>query len=161
MSMATYPFLLYGAFLVDEEVAAHMMLKHDKENNVVPPEIWDLVCSGEFNAKARQDTLPGGYGDLDIAYEIYENEMCRVGEFDGDVDPTLPSKTDVTCREYSDDVVYYFPAKQEVDLFNTAYNSPEELLSEHKETLHDLGVNLPDDFDWWGHIVDICGTYFC
>ena len=135
MSMASYPFMLWGAFLIDEEVAKHMA---------------PLV-------NCNADDF-----DFEEIMDEFEDRVCRVGQFDGEAEPMLYDRVEeAKCREYSDDTVYYLPAKQEAGLFRIAYSSPDELLKEHKETIRNMGIVLPDDFDWWGHIVDIYGTYFC
>ena len=135
MSMASYPFLVWGAFLIDEEVAKYMAKSCEVD---VDPD------------------------DFETVMELFEDDVGRVGAFDGDAESSLHSKVnEVRYVEYSDDVVYYLPPRKEFSLFEVAYNSPEELLAEHQETMRNMGVDLPDDFDWWGHIVDIVGTYFC
>ena len=45
-------------------------------------------------------------------------------------------------------------------MFIPAYSSPDELLDEFKSVLAGFGVELPDDFDWFAHVVRIDGTEF-
>lgn len=128
MSMASYPFMLWGAFLIDEEVAKYM------------------ECDSN---------------DFEEIMDCYDDDICRVGQFDGTVETTLPHTTlnpiYINCY---DDTIYYIPAQKPCGLFAQAYDGPLELEAEHKNTLKEMGVHLPDDFDWWSHIVDIIGTYF-
>lgn len=49
----------------------------------------------------------------------------------------------------------YIPAKREPDWFTPAYGSPDELLNELKASANAAGIEFPDDFDWWAHVVRV------
>lgn len=59
-----------------------------------------------------------------------------------------------------DDGPFFIPASRKADMFIPAYSSPDELLDEFKSALAGFGVELPDDFDWFAHVVRIDGTEF-
>lgn len=49
----------------------------------------------------------------------------------------------------------YIPAKREPDWFAPAYGSPDELLDERKASASAAGIEFPDGFDWWAHVVRV------
>lgn len=164
MSMNTYPINCPAAFLIDEEVTAYVLLSEDRANNEIPEEIKACFIDGTFAAKAKTDTLPCGYSDVSTAQEVLSKVTCYFSSFMGEIISLFPerSKTPIerSCNS-GDDFIAYIPCNKEPNLFKVAYESPDELLNEFKEKLKDRGVELPDDFDWWAHIVSINGTKFC
>lgn len=79
-----------------------------------------------------------------------------------EINTIFPEKTVVSFEEnYSDDYIHYIPAARAPELFKAAYTSPEELMEEFKANSSLAQIGLPEDFDWWGHLVEISGTTFC
>ena len=58
---------------------------------------------------------------------------------------------------YSNETIFYIPLMNYPLLFTAAYNNMDEIVEEMKET---VGKYLPDDFDYRGNLMYICGTYF-
>ena len=76
--------------------------------------------------------------------------------------PVLPELAETPQEmEFDDDLLLYIGASKESTLFQAAYSSPEELLEEFKKVMTHCEVELPEDFDWWGHIMTFGGTYYC
>ena len=75
----------------------------------------------------------------------------------------LPDRTqDPIYESFDDDYIGYIPALHQLeDLFSRAYDSPEERLSEFEELFNKNNIEVPEDFDWWKHIVQIYGITFC
>ena len=163
MSMNTYPFKETGAFLVDEEVAAYIILAADRACKMVPAEIEALLNSGEFAALAKDGKLPCDYSDTSTALDSFRDlggEMCFCSEFEGEAHSIFDDELD-SERSWSTDILCYMPAAREPELFRAVYLDPRELIDEHKNAFDDAGVVLPEDFNWKSHIVYIEGTYCC
>lgn len=170
MSMHSYPMADCGLY-VDAEVAAYIRLCWDKKRNSVPQEIQTaLDDAAAFRQAAREGTLPLEYcGDIGevMYYHDWESEnhpecildMLHVTNFDGEIRTMLPERTAAPLSiNLCEDEAVWLPANKGADLFKAAYSSPEELLEEFKTRMADL--ELPDDFDWWAHIIEINGSTF-
>lgn len=164
MGMATYPMNDVG-FYVDHEVAAYILLAADQATGEVPCEIATLLEDGTFAARAKKGNLPCDYSIPSVAYECYDGADTVVtwaNEFDGEVSTLFPERAKSPIEEtLSDESLVYVPSAKEAELFKAAYQSPEELLEEFKAAFTDQEIVLPDDFDWWAHVVTIKGTHFC
>lgn len=161
MSMRDYPVDIYG-FYVDHEVAAYAYLKIDKDRGDIPTGIQKIIDQGLFHDMARAGTLPEDYCDTSDVETIMNDEDTHFcSDFEGDIETLLPERAirpiSKTVSEY---YIVYMERQKFGDLFHAAYSSPEELLQEFQDTVRKQGIELPDDFDWWGHIVHICGTTF-
>ena len=157
MSMEARPVYIL-AFWIDPTVAAYINLTADKKEGYIPDEIKVCLDDGSFREKAKQHTLPCGYCNLK---ELDAYQFCS--SFTGDVNTELPDRTahplELTC---DDDYIVYLSAERQMNNpFQTPYASPEELLSEFQTAFKNDGIELPDDFDWWSHIVTIYGTTYC
>ena len=161
MSMRDYPVNIYG-FYIDHEVAAYAYLKIDRDRDSVPAAIQDIIDKGLFHDLARAGTLPEDYNDIsDVQSVMDEDETHFCSDFEGDIDTLLPERTaNPISKTVSDFYIVYIDRKKFGDLFHAAYASPEELLQEFKTSIKNQGIKLPDDFDWWAHIVHIYGTTF-
>lgn len=160
MSTNTYSMVQDAAFLIDEEVAAYIALARDKKQNCVPVTIASL-SQKDFGEMARAMTLPEeDYKDVETAQ--YLSSVCFVSGFDGELTTLFPEKAkDPINEKCEDDFIHYIPAQRTADLFSVAYTSPDELLIEFKELFASNRVELPEDFDWWKHIIKIEGTIYC
>ena len=161
MSMKDYPVDIY-CFYIDHEVAAYAYLKIDRDRNSVPAAIQDSIDTGLFHDLARAGTLPEDYSDIsDVQSVMDDDETHFCSDFEGDIDTLLPERTaNPISKTVSDFYIVYIDRKKFGDLFHAAYESPEELLEEFQTSLKNQGIELPDDFDWWAHIVHINGTTF-
>lgn len=162
MSMRDYPINTTG-FLLDAEVVAYICLSWARSEDDIPEEIQALLDDGTFAAKAKAGVLPCNYSDVSVADELSdEDTFCFCSEFAGEIKTLFPEKAKSPIDEdYDDDYIAIFEVARESNLFHAAYESPDELLCEFKEKLADCDVKLPEDFDWWAHIVTVNGTYFC
>lgn len=144
---------------IDEYAAAYVRLSVDRANDEVPPEIEDIIESGDFDGRARQSDLPYGYADIFEARECLPDDACCLSGLDGRVQTLFPEKAktpfDFEFEADGCDDVLYVPAKREPDWFTPAYGSPNELLDELKVSASAAGIEFPDDFDWWAHVVRI------
>ena len=164
MGSYTYPAYEPAVFFVDYEVAAYIYRSIDKRDNTIPVEIAEL-SEERFREMAKEGSLPCYYNSLEDVYNAVDFEMTLLPLFSGNLKQLFPKKT-LEKQEYtfSDMQCYsltYIPAKRTPNLFSAAYNSPDELLEEFQDILFEAGIVLPDDFDWWGHIVSVNGTYYC
>lgn len=158
MLMKTYPLVQDAAFLLDEEVAAYCALASDRANNSIPEDIAALSPS-EFARAARDGSLPKEYYDLDWLEGIEGH--CYASSFDGEINTIFPEKAMTPIvGNYSDDLIHYILAARAPKLFEAAYISPEELIAEFKANASLVKLGLPEDFDWWRHLVAITGTTF-
>ena len=167
MSMREYS-LRDAGFLIDAEVAAYACLSMDKTTKSVPEAIQVCLDDGTFAEKARAGALPEDYSDVDIVIDFFNALPEDVGtcvdapRFCGTAVPVLPELAETPQEmEFDDDLLLYIGASKESTLFQAAYSSPEELLEEFKKVMTHCEVELPEDFDWWGHIMTFGGTYYC
>ena len=162
MSMCSSPLVDTG-FYINAEVAAYILLSVDRESGSVPSEIKKLLEDGSFAAMAKAGTLPCEYSDISMAQECIEDlTTYRSGGFDGEIDTLFPERATTPIEENlgDDDYLLYIPAAREADLFKAAYSSPEELKDEFMHILAEASIFLPEDFDWWAHIVTINRSVF-
>lgn len=167
MSMREYS-LRDAGFLIDAEVAAYACLSMDKTTKSVPEAIQVCLDDGTFAEKARAGALPEDYSDVDMVIDFFNampedaGTFVYASSFCGEAVPVLPElAVNPQELEFDDGLLPYIAASKESTLFQAAYSSPEELLEEFKKTMRHMDVELPEDFDWWGHIVAINGTDFC
>ena len=157
MSMEARPVYIL-AFWIGPTIAAYINLAMDRKENCVPDEIKACLDDGSFREKAKLQTLPCGYCSLE---ELDDYQFCS--GFTGDVNTELPDRTanplELTCDD--DYIVFLSAERQMKNPFQTPYVSPEELLAEFQTAFKNDGIELPDDFDWWSHIVTIYGTTYC
>lgn len=156
--MRDYPMVVEAAFLLDEEVAAYAALAYNRANGSVPKSVAALSPS-EFARAARDSGLPEDYYDLDWLEDI--EDACFASSFYGEVTTLFPEKAAEPIEvNYSDGLIRYIPAAHAAELFKAAYVSADELLDEFKKNDDLAQLPLPEDFDWWGHLVKITGTIF-
>lgn len=164
--MRTYGLHVDAAFLIDEEVAAYIILNDDRKNGKVPEAIEETLANNTFVSLARKAELPDGeYANVSLVYEFLDScpygDVC-CAEFSGEAISLQPqSCAHLILREYQDDFIAYLPAARDADLFEAAYSSIEEIRDEFMSTLKGCGIEFPEDFDWLAHIVSIEGAYFC
>lgn len=160
MSMNTYPIISKPVFFFDREVEAYVCRMFGKQYGDLPKEIEDM-SEEEFAEKARNDTLPKEFMETYEPCSVNEaiDDVIYASGFEGSVEPAFPDKSDLNLTQsFDDDFIVYLEPQKEASLFSQAYESPEALVEEFKERLALL--NLPDDFDWFGHLLSIYGTYF-
>lgn len=164
MGSYTYPAYEAAVFFVDYEVAAYIYRSIDKRDDTVPAEIASL-SEEVFREKAKEGSLPCFYDSLEDVYNAVDFEMALLPMFSGELTQLFPQKAleekEYTFTDMQTYSLTYIPAGKTPALFWAAYNSPEELLEEFQDKLFDAGIILPEDFDWWGHIVSVNGTYYC
>lgn len=173
MSGSLYPLEATG-FYIDKYLAAYVHLSFDKTQDSVPKKIQEIIDNGQFDEMAKAGTLPleFEYNDIGAAADILypdddndPNQPYYDGTFSGFIRSALPEKTrnpiDAEIDEVDDDGILFIPAKKEPDLFKAPYPNPEMLMDEFQKSLSDLGVELPDDLDWWRYAVNITGQIFC
>lgn len=145
------------AFLFDHYLAAYISLKHDQVDSEVPPEIQELVDSGEFDkvAKTGMGVLQDySYTDLDVAaaslyamLRLKAPEAVYVQEFLGTIsqlDPDGKPQNAVPTNQFS---LLYIP--------ETEKTSVQEFLSYIKNVLQPIG--FPDDLPLEEYVVAIKG----
>lgn len=161
MSMRDYPINTTG-FFIDAEAAAYIYLSLDRNDGSVPAEIQALLDDGTFAAKAKAGDFPCGYSDQSMIGDLLD-DICFCSSYAGEVKTVFPEKTasPIEITDYENEYIALIEADRSPDLFKAAYESPEELLREFQEKLTDSGIEFPEDFDWWAHIVTVNGTYFC
>ena len=158
--MQEYP-ILETAFFIDPEIAAYIGLALDKKNGTVPEEIQKFLDEGRFAQLARENS--------EILQDFYPaDDIEDLGVWDADVSGSISSALPEKCmntvfnKEISCDTIRYIPIDREVSLFHATYESSYELLAEFKGKVEDFCggfLELPEDFDWFARIVDICAVY--
>lgn len=156
MSMCEYPMVEASALLIDYELAAYINLHLDKKNNCVPEEIQKILKKGLFANLAKEGSLFCDYYDC----EPFEDMVDHTSSFTGEANAIEGD----AFHSFDDDRLFYIPGK-ELQLFEAAYKNKNEMLEFFKESLNTVfeGIlsELPEDFDWWAHIVNISGTVYC
>ena len=152
-------------FWISREVAPHMILAHDVEYGCVPEEIQKIIDEGAFADKAKNGLLPNGYSESFVLADLYEDKdrVYYAMPFAGTISTLFPKRAVSPIRNCicaRDDGPFFIPASRKADMFIPAYSSPDELLDGFKSVLAGFGVELPDDFDWFAHVVRIDGTEF-
>ena len=140
--MNEYP-ICETALYIDPELAAYIGLALDKKNGSIPEEIQKFLDEGRFAQLARENS--------EILQDYYPAD-------------DLPEKcmNTVFNKEISCDTIRYIPTDREVSLFHATYESSYELLAEFKGKVEDFCggfLELPEDFDWFARIVEICAVY--
>lgn len=160
MSMTSCALVDTG-FYIDAEVAAYIQLASDKAGDTVPGEIKEVLENGAFAVRAKAGNLPCWYSDVSVTSEFLGDYGRHSSAFAGEVATLLPERTKSPMeRSFRGTYLLYIPAPDAADLFLAPYSGPEELLADFKGIMKELSVVLPDDFDWWAHVVSINGTDF-
>lgn len=156
MSMHEYPMVEASALLIDYELATYINLYLDKKNDCVPEEIQEILKDETFAVLAKEGSMPCDYHDC----ELFEDVVTHASSFTGEANAIGGD----AFYSFDDDRLFYIPGK-ELQLFEAAYKNKDEMLEFFKESLNTVfeGIllELPEDFDWWAHIVDISGTIYC
>lgn len=154
--MCEYPMVETSALLIDHELAAYINLYLDRKRNSIPEEIQEVLKEGTFVAMAKEGSLPFDYNDCEPFGDMVPQSPSFTGEanaIEGDA-----------FYSFDDDRLFYIPGK-ELQLFEAAYKDKEDMLEFFKNSLNivfkDILPELPENFDWWAHIVNISGTVFC
>lgn len=158
MSMNTYP-VNSICFLIDDEVAAYTALSAARQDGAIPEEISAVLDAGTFHELAKRGELPAGFCDLLCAEA---DDTCFCSAFHGNAESLFPA----WCKEpisntYENSYIVFINAAREPRLFEAAYASPAQLLDEFQSRFRDKGIEMPPDFDWWAHLVQLNGTTFC
>lgn len=165
MSNQTYGLYAPAAFLVDPEASAYIILSSRRKRSSVPKSVKDLLKSGQFRDLARTGQLPEDFSDPSAAKDELDNldvENIYCSEFEGSAASCFPENTQAPLSvDYEDDYLVYIPCSREPGIFHAAYKNTKELLNEFKSVFRSQGIRFPSDFDWWAHICEISGTYFC
>ena len=157
--MNEYP-ICETALYTDPELAAYIGLALDKKNGSIPEEIQKFLDEGRFAQLARENS--------EILQDYYPADDFEIGVWHGDVSGSISSALPEKCmntvfnKEISCDTIRYIPIDREVSLFHATYESSYELLAEFKGKVEDFCkgfLELPDDFDWFARIVEICAVY--
>lgn len=168
MSMKEYPLSAPIAFLIDEEVAAYILLKVTQEDGTTPDAISELLKTpGAFQAAAKNLSSllnKNDYFDIRDAEEAIEEDVNVVyaSAFDGTADASLDLKDwpHSWDRSFSDDYIVFMEPMKSPSYFSTAYENIEAIIQEFRERLEPYG-NFPEDFDWSSKLCSISGTYYC
>lgn len=166
MSMNTCPLNEIG-FILDIEAAMHINLRlgvyDDSAQDKASVEL--MLANPDFSKDIGRVIADEGWleDDPNLAWEALQSEgvdaVAWYSDFEGIVETTFPDKTDNPMEEtYENEALYMIRIAREPSLFHAAYSSPDELVEEYKDL---LGKYLPEDFDWWRHIVTAYGTYYC
>lgn len=164
MSMNTYPATHEATLVIDGRLAAHIHLAFDRGEGLIPEEIQKILDEGgmtEFSRRAAAGDLPCEYCNTDDVDDIIDDVdgMCSYNEFTGEAETLFPEKTETPLHvSKRDERFVHIVPRKDATLFSTAYESPEELLAEFRETLKDF---VPDDVDLWPNVCSLNGTYFC
>jgi len=160
--MQDYPLVLDAALILDKETAAYITRSMDMKINAVPDSIAKL-SDEVFAQLAKNEALPEYYSDGYMCEML--SAACFVSDFTGTITTLFPEKARRAIGENDPESrwesFFYIPASKAADLFSVAYASPDELLTEFKETFSKEGLELPADFDWWRRLVRITGTVYC
>lgn len=153
------------AFIIDEEVIAHIMLRADQNDHNVPEEVQALLDAGTF-ADAAKDTNSSLddalYFEKDDAADILDAEHVDyncVADFEGHVDYLADDLAASRQRVfYNDGYLLYLKAYNDVGPLKAAYPDVDAVVREFKGRLNRL---MPDiaDFNWADKLVSIKGTY--
>ena len=166
MAMQDYALVAKGAFLVTPQVAAYINYAVLKEEGNVPSEISEIVDKGEFDAMAKAGTLPLELCETSDAKDALDSigiDNVYCSDFDGEASTMFYELTaNPITQKFEDDYIVYVPCIGEPQLIGKApYASVDEIAEEFQKRFSDVGIKLPDDFDWLAHIVEIDGTYYC
>lgn len=163
MANHEYPFISNGAFYISRDVIPSLNLHCAKQANMEIPEGISIIPAHEFSERYYSD----GYGSFFDTIEIEDwmkviPGLCYALCYEGSISTMFPEKAMKPITESfssGDDTITVLECAKEADLFRAAYKDLDELVAEFKERLAIL--NLPDDFDWIGHIVKVSGTTYC
>lgn len=123
------------AFIFDEEVTAYL------KDHLSDEEYRDLMS---YTDMLMFPTGEGFCGWVDTS--MYFRDMTP--------NPIVDMKfTGGTSR----DILTYLPRSNEKSWFEAAYGKPEDMIEENKDFFANW-LEMPEDFDWPRHIVDINGT---
>lgn len=147
-----------NGFVVDKEAAAYIILAKENTNR---NNIKKIINNDRFNEQAKAGTLPDRYYDLDSIQKILDSQGCHYcKKFKGTATTMFPERIEnPTDIEYNGNTLLYIPCCRTPDYFRPVYDSPEEMLDEIKERFHSVNVEFPKSFNWWGHMMEINGTY--
>lgn len=156
MSMNSFPINIVG-LLIDQELAAYCWKTIETKTHSVPKKI-KIMSREDFISAAKAGTLPDDYGSPMELHEEDVGHFCS--GFDGNIKTIFPERAIVPIEMDTDDeCIAYIKTDKAADLFSAAYESPEALLQSFKDSLS--WADIPEDFDWWAHLVEISGTTFC
>lgn len=163
MSMNSYPLQEY-ALLIDEETAARILLLDMKQKGLLTPPGEALLNDPSLAHKL--DDLAALYPDYDFSIEtaedLLQNDISFCSEFDGTAETAFSDMTrNPIQRHYDDDYIVYMATEKGPELFYTAYRDRTDILNEFTRRLADMGILMPESYDFWAHIVALNGTYFC
>lgn len=149
-------------FLIDEYTYAYVLLADDKQRNQISKNIQKLLDQGLFDDAVKHGELDE-YKLEDSDFDWLEYAMSYVGS----IETALPDRAKQPIKRYADtsdangEYFAYLQFNKQPDLFTPPYANPEDALDEIKTRLAEHDVILPDDYDWWAHIVKLKGSdYF-
>lgn len=164
--MLEYPFD-HIVFFIDDSTCALMMRRLLSDDAVLLEEEQVILklSYDEFLSAMKTGNLPASFTDLDMLQELMETEgldLGHVSNFTGTVETSTELLPFISTKgieqSYDDDVILYLPLDKGRSLFQAAYPSAGELLTEIRQKLQNY---LPDDFDYAAHICKVTGTYCC
>lgn len=144
--------------LLTPVVMAYVNLYADRDN--VPDGIQELAENGTFQQAAENEDpvmLEYGYTNVHIIRDILEeldidsNFICN---FEG---TATRIDTEDVIVEFSGSDVCYVPTEKAASIFNTGYNSLDEVVAEFKAVFENI---LPEDFDYKTVICELEGADF-
>lgn len=167
MNMQTYYLSCPLAFLIDEEVAAHINKEvYLRSGMEIPSEVQTLIDSGRFSEAAKdiknEALNNAGFFDIHMAVENIglqrdDIDCVLVPEFEGWVNRLSTNGHPIESRKI-DDTIAYIEAIESPSPFKAAYKSMQEFVQEIRQTFKGTGF-LPDGLKIEEHVVEIHGTY--
>lgn len=163
MANHEYPFVSEGAFFISRDVIPFLNLYCAKQTDMEIPEEIARIPAQELSERYYEE----GYDSFfeDIVTEDWMDaisDLCYAQCFEGSVSTMFPKKAKNPIDESfasGDDTIAILECSREATLFRAAYTDLDELVAEYQERLSQL--NLPESFDWIGHVVTVSGTTYC
>lgn len=164
MSYNIYP-VITVAFLIDAETATYINLADAKQSGIIDSkDVSELLESGVSESSA----LAEEYQDIMDAISNIDrlNPLCLScchGEFEGEAVTAFPERAEKNevLKFDSDQIAYLLPSREPGLFAHCCYKDEQELMEEFQTIFKDAGVEMPSNYNWWAHIVNITGTYGC
>ncbi len=174
MGMQTYPLEERAALVIDETMAAAILLSciHAKHPADLDAGLRDEIEEGvtyyeAANSETYHDWLEqNDYFDIEEAYDALENaiiydQLIWCNELSGGAEVAdgfkdlNPNGEDL---DWDSEPALFLTTKNQSTLFKAAYDNPAELVEEYRRLMEPY---LGEDFDYAAHIYDVSGSYYC
>lgn len=125
---------------------------------VMTRDMLKTICEKYFTEFTEKEYDEDEYSFNEVLWDA--GIVVCIGDFTGEATVIDDNGNDMydDYETYNADTIYYVATQNYPTLFNAAYRSMDELVSEFKNKLNKY---FPDDFDYRKYICHIVGTYFC